>query len=61
MKYSEEIYSKAEAELKMRRIRAEQISEMRRAEIASKYVPFSIIVKAGGINISPKAFNKLLY
>ena len=35
MKYSEEIYSKAEAELKMRRIRAEQISEMRRAEIAS--------------------------
>ena len=37
MKYSEEIYSKAEAELKMRRVRAEQIAEMRRAEIAAKY------------------------
>ncbi len=37
MKYSEAIYSKAEAELKERRIRAEQLSEMRRNEIAAKY------------------------
>lgn len=37
MKYSEAIYSKAEAELKERRIRAEQLGEMRRKEIAGKY------------------------
>ena len=37
MKYSEAIYSKAEAELKARRIKAEQLGEMRRNEIAAKY------------------------
>ncbi len=37
MKYSEAIYSKAEAELKERRIRAEQLGEMRRNEVAAKY------------------------
>lgn len=37
MKYSEAIYSKAEAELKERRIKAEQLGEMRRNEIAAKY------------------------
>ena len=37
MKYSEAIYSKAEAELKERRINAERLAEMRRNEIAAKY------------------------
>lgn len=37
MKYSEAIYSKAEAELKERRIRAEKLGEMRRNEVAAKY------------------------
>lgn len=37
MKYSEAIYSKAEAELKERRINAERLGEMRRNEVAAKY------------------------
>lgn len=37
MKYSEAIYSKAEAELKERRINAERLAEMRRNEVAAKY------------------------
>lgn len=37
MRYSEAIYSKAEAELKERRVRAERLAEMRRNEIAAKY------------------------
>ena len=37
MKYSEAIYSKAEAELKERRVNAERLGEMRRNEVAAKY------------------------
>ncbi|MBQ7116348.1 MAG: ATP-binding protein [Clostridia bacterium] len=37
MKYSEIIYSKAEAELKARRVRAEELAEMRRKQFAEKY------------------------
>lgn len=37
MKYSEIIYSKAEMELKERRIRAEQMAQMRRKEFSEKY------------------------
>ncbi len=37
MKYSEIIYSKAEMELKERRVRAEEIAQMRRKEFAAKY------------------------
>ncbi len=45
MKYSEAIYSKAEAELKERRIRAEKLGEMRRNEVAAKYPELSDIEK----------------
>ena len=37
MKYSEIIYSKAEAELKQRRTRAEELAEMRRNQFSKKY------------------------
>lgn len=37
MKYSEIIYSKAEAELKERRVRAEELAQMRRRAFAEKY------------------------
>ncbi len=37
MKYSEIIYSKAEAELKQRRIHAEELAEMRRNQFSKKY------------------------
>ncbi len=37
MKYSEIIYSKAEVELKQRRIRAEELAEMRRNQFSKKY------------------------
>lgn len=37
MKYSEIIYSKAEAELKARRLRAEELAEMRRKQFAEKF------------------------
>lgn len=37
MKYSEIIYSKAEAELKERRIRAEELAQMRHKQFAAKY------------------------
>ncbi len=37
MKYSEIIYSKAEAELKARRVRAEELAEMRRRQFAEKF------------------------
>ncbi len=37
MKYSEIIYSKAEAELKERRVRAEELAEMRRKQFSEKY------------------------
>lgn len=45
MKYSEEIYSKAESELKERRINAERLGEMRRNEIAAKYPELTEIEK----------------
>ena len=37
MKYSEIIYSKAEAELKERRVRAEELAQMRHRQFAAKF------------------------
>ena len=37
MKYSEIIYSKAETELKERRIHAEELAQMRRRDFSAKY------------------------
>lgn len=66
MKYSEIIYSKAEAELKARRLRAEELAEMRRKQFAEKFpelidieniMKFSALEVIRSVGSSGKAVN----
>lgn len=54
MKYSEIIYSKAEMELKERRVRAEQMAQIRRKEFSAKYpqlIEIENIMKSSALEV----------